>query len=37
MKNGSNNVTAKYLKSLRLGNIVKVNLNNDKLYNIRIK
>jgi len=34
---GKNNDTLKYLKMLKLKNILKINLNNDKLYNVRIR
>ena len=34
---GKNNDTSKYLKMLKLKNILKINLNNDKLYNVRIR
>ena len=33
-KNGINNSSVKYLKSIKLSNKVKVNLNNDSLYKI---
>jgi diaminohydroxyphosphoribosylaminopyrimidine deaminase/5-amino-6-(5-phosphoribosylamino)uracil reductase len=36
-KNGYNNVSSSYLKKLNLRNIVKVNLNDDKLYKIKVK
>ena len=34
-RSGINNISSKYLKKIKLNNVVKVNLNNDKLYKIR--
>ena len=36
-KNGKNNISPSYLKKLIFNNIVKVNLNDDKLYKIKVK
>ena len=35
-KNGKNNVSTSYLKKLNFNNIIKVNLNDDKLYKIKV-
>ena len=36
-KKGSNNTTNSYIKRLKLNNKIKVNLNEDKLYKVKIK
>ena len=36
-KNGDNNITPRYLKQMNLKNIVNVNLNDDKLYKVKVK
>jgi len=36
-KNGYNNTPNKFLKKIKLNNKIKINLNGDKLYKIRLK
>ena len=36
-KNGQNNTSNEFLKKLKLKNKIKVNLNGDELYKIKIK
>ena len=36
-KNGQNNASNEFLKKLKLKNKIKVNLNGDELYKIKIK
>ena len=36
-RDGQNNISNKIFKTLRLNNLINVNLKNDKLYKIKIK